>query len=713
MKKTGFLIVLIAVIALGGAAVYGKIKSFRISNEDTDLIEIYSAVDENESEIVAETEETISQEEIIEALVEERIDMSEDIYITTPGPEDITVDEASGQMYVNNSLVVYAQRGVERSNVEALAQSYNAEISGQIGSLDIYTLRFEQAMTLEELDALSETLEKLDWVDSVVSDYLVENTADYTTNDPWTCSEGETYSSAIDEGWVFDPTWGMEAIHAEEAWGYLDQMQKVNVGVIDEVFTTDHEDVNICDVATVSAISSLSSILKSHFSRATIQSHGTHVAGIMAATADNGKGIAGVCAIPDTEIYACTVWNAVTVNHFMSGLAALIEEHDVKVINISMQSGSEEEIFGASHGNITAIKAMEDQAERASKTLRRLLDDGYEFVVCIAAGNMNDDIFYEDDSATYGYTKTESSGKACTGGGEAKYNHYLNCIEDEELSDRIIVVGSIGLSTDGGYKIAGYSSVGSRVDIVAPGTNILSAYLDNKYGYMSGTSMAAPQVSGAAALLFACDPDMTGAEVKQILCETADYSTAFDGVDAGLLQADAAVERVISAYTCEKDTAPSQFTAFELVNFSFSEIQALEWDTCTTADYSTDTYGDWACTCTYGDASVVFYFYETDYQASDAVPWVIDVKDGQMGTMNLSLTSKIHTGMTYAEICALRDEDEIFSQCTLSHELEKMDGADADYWEAYYWDEAWCYISIYLSGSGEDAVLQSFSITYG
>ena len=77
--------------------------------------------------------------------------------------------------------------------------------------------------------------------------------------------------------------------------------------------------------------------------------------------------------------------------------------------------------------------------------------------------------------------------------------------------DNIISVAS--LRFDGTLDPASnYGAVG--VDLAAPGSYILSTTTGGNYSYMSGTSMAAPMVTGAAALLYSYDSALTPAEVK-------------------------------------------------------------------------------------------------------------------------------------------------------------------------------------------------------
>ena len=96
------------------------------------------------------------------------------------------------------------------------------------------------------------------------------------------------------------------------------------------------------------------------------------------------------------------------------------------------------------------------------------------------------------------------------------------------------------LSPDGSYT--NYSASGKWVDIFAPGTDILSTCRTSKligkifdesgYTSISGTSMAAPCVAGAAALLFSLDPSKSAREVKAMLLEGADGSIAKEGYSA-------------------------------------------------------------------------------------------------------------------------------------------------------------------------------------
>ena len=81
-----------------------------------------------------------------------------------------------------------------------------------------------------------------------------------------------------------------------------------------------------------------------------------------------------------------------------------------------------------------------------------------------------------------------------------------------------ITVGASGDATNGGFT-ASFSNYGEKeVDVFAPGVNIYSTLPGgNKYGNLSGTSMAAPVVAGLAALILEYYPDLTAEQVKYVI----------------------------------------------------------------------------------------------------------------------------------------------------------------------------------------------------
>jgi subtilisin family serine protease len=78
-------------------------------------------------------------------------------------------------------------------------------------------------------------------------------------------------------------------------------------------------------------------------------------------------------------------------------------------------------------------------------------------------------------------------------------------------------------ATDHKDQVASFSNYGKiSVDLGAPGVDILSTLPGNQYGYLSGTSMAAPHVTGVAGLVYAQFPALTPAEVKARILSSVD-----------------------------------------------------------------------------------------------------------------------------------------------------------------------------------------------
>ena len=86
-------------------------------------------------------------------------------------------------------------------------------------------------------------------------------------------------------------------------------------------------------------------------------------------------------------------------------------------------------------------------------------------------------------------------------------------------------------------KSSNYSA--NIVDIAAPGTYIVSTTTGNSYGFMTGTSMAAPMVTGVAALLYSYRTDISLQEVKTILMNSARRLEGLEGkvVSGGMVDA--------------------------------------------------------------------------------------------------------------------------------------------------------------------------------
>ncbi len=202
--------------------------------------------------------------------------------------------------------------------------------------------------------------------------------------------------------------------------------------------------------------------------------HGTHVAGIIAAAGDNGQGVVGVN------------WRArIMALKFMDANGRGSTSAAIQALDYAVRMGAR--VSNNSWGGGGFSRALQDAIAAAGRA-------GHLFVA--AAGN---DGVNADRSPHYpsGYTL-----------------------------DNIVSVAA----TDDADRLAGFSNYGAAsVDLGAPGVAIESTLRNNRYGSLSGTSMATPYVTGAAALLLAANPGLTVAQLKAALLDNVDPIAALRG----------------------------------------------------------------------------------------------------------------------------------------------------------------------------------------
>lgn len=207
------------------------------------------------------------------------------------------------------------------------------------------------------------------------------------------------------------------------------------------------------------------------------ESHGTHVAGIIAAERNNGKGVNGVAnnvaimsirAVPNGDEY---------------------DKDIARGIRYAVDNGAR--VINGSFG-----KSFSPKAEWVYEAIKYAADKNVLFVH--AAGNDGANL---DDPTNGNYP-----------------NDQIN--NGPEMADNVITVGALNPKY-GSELVASYSNYGKvNVDIFAPGTDIYSTYPNNEYEYSPGTSMAAPAVAGIAALVMSQYPSLTAIQVKKIILQS-------------------------------------------------------------------------------------------------------------------------------------------------------------------------------------------------
>ncbi|MDD5700924.1 MAG: S8 family serine peptidase [Dehalococcoidales bacterium] len=347
-------------------------------------------------------------------------------------------EEESSPEYAPDRILVKFKQGV----MSAAAQGANLRLGGEvvevIPNLDVQVVQVPAGGVLEK-----------------VRDYNSDPSVEYAEPDYIARAIG-----APDDPHFIDQ-WSLDRIQAPEAWEVSTGNSEIRIAILDTGIDKDHEDLaakivsaqNFTDSRTVDDL----------------YGHGTHVAGIAAAVANNGTGVAGLAC--DSSLMNMKVLgdNGEGYNSWIIGGIIHAADNGARVINLSL-------------GNDSPSALFEDAVNYAwSKGA----------VVVAAAGNKsNSSPFYPA--------------------------YYSNCI---------------AVAATDQYDIrAHFSTYGNWVDLAAPGAHIYSTLpnhecvvsSDMNYGYLSGSSMAAPLVAGLAALVWDSSYGVSNASVRSRIEASAD-----------------------------------------------------------------------------------------------------------------------------------------------------------------------------------------------
>jgi len=360
----------------------------------------------------------------------------------------------------------------DTASPETRAMSVAAERLQAVGANGLQRLSLDAAETVEQ--AISR-LRQLPGVALVEPDYLLRSSAVYP-NDP-RFSEQYALHNIGQSGGSVDAD-----IDAPEAWSVSTGSNTVIVAVLDTGIDIYHPDlaaniwVNLDETAGngidndgngyVDDVRGWDFVDEDNDPRCT-NFHGTHVAGIIGAVGNNGLGVTGVA------------WNVkIMPLRFLNQSGTGYTSDAVRALDYARTNGAK--IVNASWSGGGSSQALSDAIERFREA-------GGIFVAAAGNDGQNNDLTPKYPAA---------------------YPH-----------DNLIAVAA----SDRNDQLASFSNYGTQtVDLAAPGSFILSAMPGGTYGYASGTSMAAPQVAGAAALVWSAHPEYTYSQVIQTLKDHAD-----------------------------------------------------------------------------------------------------------------------------------------------------------------------------------------------
>lgn len=317
--------------------------------------------------------------------------------------------------------------------VEMLPSASNAKIQ-KMSTKSLETPNAEKFLSIPvpEGKTMEEFIAELEAQSGVQSvEPNIKATKMYRTNDP-AIPYYQSHHSVIGTPTAWDKTRGSGVIVAVLDAGFDEMHEDLYENIILDAWTVEYPDYD---------------------------QHGTHVAGIIGATVNNGLGGAGVA--PEVSLITVDVFEdeGADLYDVLEGIYGVVEA-GADIINMSL--------------------GFSDYSPLLEEATTYAHDMG--LVLVAAAGN----------SAT----------------------------DAPDYPSALPGVISVG-ATDDNDNLAEFSDYGPDIDIVAPGVEILSTLVGDDYGFMDGTSMAAPVVSGVAALVKANDPTLTNIEIEEILYKSA------------------------------------------------------------------------------------------------------------------------------------------------------------------------------------------------
>lgn len=450
---------------------------------------------------------------------------------------DITYIDDQGNGYVNNVILVVldveASEAEKEAAIQAVCEAVGGEVIGQLNGCAMYQIRVPEgdeealislcrtAETTSDL-VLSADLDRVfpepavPVITGVKDDgSVIEPSAETLSvpdrepvypNDAW---DNSIWSETIPSAWdMTNPqgsNWWAEAIFAPNAWAYDEYFANtVRVGIADTGISKNHEDLTITE--TLSSYN-------------TPRSHGTHVAGLIGATANNQKGMTGA-AWNKAEIYNWDLYNGgSSMTNITTAIEKLIQS-DCKVLNLSV---------GRVYTSPSGLGSMTSEGNSVASTVNNWAKN-YDFLIFQSAGNGYDKPSSGTDYSAYGYDAVYN-GTFCTVTNAAAKEHIavIACAMQPQYSN--------DEAHPNDYHLTRWSCFGDQVTLASPGYGIYSTvyfksndgddtlpgYTANSNGYtqMSGTSMASPIAAGCAALVWSVNPSLTAKEIKQILVDTA------------------------------------------------------------------------------------------------------------------------------------------------------------------------------------------------
>lgn len=420
-------------------------------------------------------------------------------------PNHLFVKMKEGETMVKSPLIKSSKRIIGRlylvktNKLQALSQELSANESVEYAQKDFFGEK-----------RLMPKLEVLDRVSLAIKNFTEVNFVSF--NDP-----------DASKLWAFNSTSGM---NVSEAYDKLPntEAEQVIVAVVDTGVDHTHEDLkdimwtNEQEIAGngidddnngyIDDIHGINTLVRDAQGRATMNTmashwHGTHVSGTIAATQNNGLGIAGVASNVKIMAIRTVPDDSDELDSDIVEAYLYAAKNGARVINCSFGKANNE-------GGMVVRDTINEIGKK------------YNTLVIASAGN--------DSSGPFSWHNNDVSPK------------YPASFDSESL----LVIAS----TTSSGSLSTFSNIGLKtVDVAAPGSNIYSTINGGKYGMASGTSMASPNTTGVAAMILGYYPKLTAVQLKNVLMKSVTSVAAFKSqiVSGGRVNMKTAIEKAKTA----------------------------------------------------------------------------------------------------------------------------------------------------------------------
>lgn len=286
-------------------------------------------------------------------------------------------------------------------------------------------------------------------------------------------------SRVINDPDFSDPknSWFYDIIGVFEVWKKTKGSSDIKIAVLDDGFDLNHIEIKNKYDSGWNVFDYSSTI----YADPKLNFHGTHVAGTIVGEQGNKFGISGVA--PDCTFIPIQISNEsgiITTTSILDGIFYALK-NDADIINLSLgfSLGKKAQELSLNEQNLIRKTEFLDEENLWNEVFEIAQKDNV--VIVQAAGN--DNIFAG--------------------------------IDPMKRSEKSIVVGAL----DEKLNKANFSNYGSDVNAYAPGTKIYSSLPKNQMGYLDGTSMSTPIITGCVALFKSLNPDYSAEEIIRIFSE--------------------------------------------------------------------------------------------------------------------------------------------------------------------------------------------------